>query len=67
MWEHAFTPASLKGYEGMLVRRVSQLVDVLDGRVGKELDLSAWLGCFACVPRWSLSANIHPDDELLQL
>ncbi|KAJ7478690.1 cytochrome P450 [Mycena galericulata] len=45
-WNTAFTPAAIKGYEPMLIRRVSQLVESLDQRKSK-LDLSHWFSYFS--------------------
>ncbi|KZT66218.1 cytochrome P450 [Daedalea quercina L-15889] len=43
-WNRAFTPAALKDYELILVRRVAQLVDELKNRgTAGPVDLSLWL------------------------
>ena len=43
-WNRAFTPAAIKDYEPILVRRVGQLVDELKLKsAGGPVDLSLWL------------------------
>jgi cytochrome P450 len=46
-WNKAFLPASIKGYEPILVRRVAQLVDALGDQKAGRVDLSQWLSYFS--------------------
>ncbi|KZT08069.1 cytochrome P450 [Laetiporus sulphureus 93-53] len=56
VWNRAFTTASVKKYEPIVIRRASQLVEELkrrcsqdpeDGREGMEVDLARWVSCFS--------------------
>ncbi|CCM04655.1 uncharacterized protein FIBRA_06839 [Fibroporia radiculosa] len=48
VWNRAFTSASVKRYEPIVIRRASQLVDALKKRAGnEEVDLSQWLSYFS--------------------
>jgi cytochrome P450 len=46
-WSAAFVPAAIKGYEPMLIQRVTQLVDALEEHIGRSVDLSAWFSFFS--------------------
>ncbi|KAJ7157762.1 cytochrome P450 [Mycena filopes] len=45
-WNRAFLPASIKGYEPILVRRVAQLTEAISAQQG-TVDLSHWLSFFS--------------------
>ncbi|KAJ7143140.1 cytochrome P450 [Mycena crocata] len=47
VWSTAFTPAAVKGYEIMLVRRVTQLVEALRAQKGPSVDISLWCSFFS--------------------
>jgi cytochrome P450 len=47
VWEKAFTPAAIKSYELPLQARKVQLLDQLDARLGRPLDLADWFGFFS--------------------
>ncbi|TFY64573.1 hypothetical protein EVJ58_g2549 [Rhodofomes roseus] len=53
VWNRAFTTASVKKYEPIVIRRVSQLVDELKGRCAAnpskaaEVDIAYWIDCFS--------------------
>ncbi|KAJ6526246.1 cytochrome P450 [Mycena vulgaris] len=46
-WNTAFVPAAIKGYEAMLIQRVTQLVDALGEQKGRTVDLSRWFSFFS--------------------
>jgi cytochrome P450 len=49
-WSTAFVPAAIKGYETMLIQRVTQLVDALEEQTVRSVDsvdLSGWLSFFS--------------------
>ncbi|KAJ7097746.1 cytochrome P450 [Mycena belliarum] len=47
-WTRAFSPAAIRGYEPILIRRVAQLAEALAGKgEGGVVDLSRWLSFFA--------------------
>jgi cytochrome P450 len=46
-WSAAFVPAAIKGYEPMLIQRVTQLVDALGEQTGRSVDLSGWFSFFS--------------------
>jgi cytochrome P450 len=43
VWDRAFTPAAVKGYEPMLATRISQLISCLDARTGEAVDITQWI------------------------
>ncbi|CCM00869.1 uncharacterized protein FIBRA_02915 [Fibroporia radiculosa] len=53
MWNRAFTTPSVKKYEPIAIRRISQMVDILQrkcsgaGKSGLRLNLSQWISFFA--------------------
>ncbi|KAF8516666.1 cytochrome P450 [Gautieria morchelliformis] len=46
LWSNAFSTSALKGYQVLLARRVEQLVENLESRVG-IVDLSRWISFFS--------------------
>jgi cytochrome P450 len=46
IWDHAFTPSALKGYEPLMFARVAELVETLATRCGAPVDLAEWLSLF---------------------
>ena len=46
-WNTAFVPAAIKGYETMLIQRVTQLIDALGEQTDRSVDLSQWFSFFA--------------------
>ena len=48
-WNRAFTTSMIKEYEPVIVKRVLQLVEHLEKKVGKELNLTEWLNYFTYV------------------
>lgn len=53
VWTKAFSSASVKGYEPIVLARASQLVGELKKRCGGEnggaVDLAKWMSFFTCV------------------
>jgi cytochrome P450 len=47
-WTRAFSTAALKDYEDIVIKRCTQLVDVLE-KQAKAVDLSQWVSFFAYV------------------
>ncbi|KAH9829289.1 cytochrome P450 [Rhodofomes roseus] len=53
VWNRTFTTASVKKYEPIVIRRVSQLVDELKGRCAANpskavgVDIAYWIDCFS--------------------
>ncbi|KAK7042191.1 cytochrome P450 [Favolaschia claudopus] len=46
-WNRAFSTAAIKGYEPVLRRRVTQLIEALAARKDASVDLSQWLSFFS--------------------
>ncbi|KAK7042168.1 cytochrome P450 [Favolaschia claudopus] len=46
-WNRAFNAAAIKGYEPILLRRVTQFIEALGSRQDATVDLSRWLSFFA--------------------
>ncbi|KAJ7790423.1 cytochrome P450 [Mycena olivaceomarginata] len=46
-WNKAFVPAAIKGYEPILIRRVTQLVESLGAQKSRSVDLSRWFSFFS--------------------
>ncbi|KAJ7477012.1 cytochrome P450 [Mycena galericulata] len=46
-WNNAFIPAAIKGYEPMLIQRVTQLIEALGAKKEGSVDLSQWLSFFS--------------------
>jgi cytochrome P450 len=46
-WNRAFTTASLKDYEHIVVRRARELIENLDKRHSQQLDISEWMEFFS--------------------
>lgn len=49
VWNKAFTTTKLKDYEPTVAKRLLQLVDELENRAGKEIDLPKWFSYFTYV------------------
>lgn len=47
VWDHAFTASALKGYESVLSRRVTQLVNRLGSHDGDIVDIAEWSSFFS--------------------
>ena len=45
MWNYGFTPTALNGYDDIIFKRATQLVDRLAQQTG-SIDLSKWMGYF---------------------
>ncbi|KAJ7364523.1 cytochrome P450, partial [Mycena albidolilacea] len=46
-WNKEFNPAAVKGYEPILIRRVTQLVESLRAQETRSVNLSQWLSFFS--------------------
>ena len=48
LWQRAFTTESVKEYEGTVVKRALQLVDLLasEAKKSEPVDLAKWIGYF---------------------
>ncbi|KAJ7865617.1 cytochrome P450 [Mycena olivaceomarginata] len=46
-WNKAFNPTAVKGYEPILIRRVTQLVESLRAQETRSVNLSKWLSFFS--------------------
>jgi cytochrome P450 len=46
-WNRAFIPSAVKGYEPILIRRVTQLIEALGSQKDGPVDLSQWLSFFS--------------------
>ncbi|KAJ7706874.1 cytochrome P450 [Mycena rosella] len=46
-WNATFVPAAIKGYESMLIGRVTQLVDALGEQNGRSVNISRWFSFFS--------------------
>ncbi|KAF8644730.1 hypothetical protein AX16_008306, partial [Volvariella volvacea WC 439] len=43
IWSRGFSAEALKGYQALVQKRTSQLIETLQKAKGKEIDLSAWI------------------------
>ena len=48
-WTKAMSPVALKGYEGIIIDKVTLLVEALSNRHGQCVDLSFWINLFGSV------------------
>jgi hypothetical protein len=48
LWNRAFNGTSLKDYDEIIVRRSRELVNALGKRTSQKIDISQWMGFFAC-------------------
>lgn len=48
-WLRALSPVALKHYEGFLVTRTQQMIDLLLGKISKPMDMSEWMGFYTYV------------------
>ncbi|KAJ7685747.1 cytochrome P450 [Mycena polygramma] len=46
-WNTPFTPAAIKGYEPLLIRRVTQLMEALRAEKNDAIDISRWFSFFS--------------------
>lgn len=46
-WDRAFSGASLKNYEDIIVKRSRELISQFKKRIGEEIDLAMWMSCFS--------------------
>ena len=49
-WNRAFSWASIKEFEPVIVNRVHQLVETLGARKGQVVNLAEWISFFTYVP-----------------
>ncbi|KZP25877.1 high nitrogen upregulated cytochrome P450 monooxygenase 2 [Athelia psychrophila] len=47
VWDRAFSTASAKGYEELVIRRTVQLCEAFEKRSGQVLDFSLWMNFFS--------------------
>jgi hypothetical protein len=45
-WNQAFSGASLKNYENIVIKRSRELISQFMKRTGEEIDLAMWLSYF---------------------
>ncbi|KZP07807.1 cytochrome P450 [Athelia psychrophila] len=47
LWDRAFSTASVKGYDELVIKRTRELCEALEKRSGQVLDFSRWMGFFS--------------------
>jgi len=47
VWELALTSSAIEGYSDALAKRVGQLINVLEKRERRDVDLAGWLSCLS--------------------
>lgn len=58
MWDRAFTIASLKEYEPMVLERISELCTQMDRLEGTVIDMNKWMGYLVFDGKFVFTLNL---------